>query len=128
LFAVSAALVAYDLKPRAEHLAHFSAASNAPAHGEVGSSSILLAGVLPAVGAALAAIKDQAELGRTARRSKEMAQSLRAIRSDVELSLEGSSVTLREAARFVEATSERLVEEVMAWRLLLIDRPLELPH
>jgi hypothetical protein len=129
LFLISALLVAYDLKqPLLAAFAHFHLLPKAAAHGEESSWSIWIAGILPALGAALAAIKDQAELGRMARRSRDMEQSLRLIRARVDRCLARETVTSGAAAELVERASERFVEEVMAWRFLLLDRPLELPH
>jgi len=92
----------------------------------VGSWPIVLAAIFPAFGAALSAIRTQAEAQRLARRSFAMQKSLEQIRLDF-ASLparegEGHSQRLRQGA---DRVTELMVREMLDWRVVLLDRPLE---
>jgi len=86
----------------------------------------LAAAFLPALGAALAAIRTQAEAQRLSRRSHGMMQSLE------QLGLEFASIPTNEG----EGNSQRLraradkitdlmIKEMLDWRVVLLDQPLE---
>ena len=87
---------------------------------------VLLAAVLPALAAALAAIRGQAEAPRLARRSLAMEKSLEQMK--LELASvpvrpdEGNSQRLRQAA---DRVTELMVKEMLDWRVVVLDRPLE---
>jgi hypothetical protein len=88
----------------------------------------LFAAFLPALGAALAAIRSQAELHRVAQRSSAMHERL----ADMHLALastpcrpdELNSVRLREIAQRI---STLMIDEMLDWRVVFQDRPLVLP-
>ncbi len=94
-----------------------------------------LCAVFPALGAALAGINNQAEFRRIAKRSAAMADQLKPVRNQIDelhkqiagapessseqFSLRASAVT-SELARL-------LVNEVLDWRVVFLDRPLDPP-
>jgi hypothetical protein len=79
----------------------------------------------PAVGATSAGINHQGEFARTARRSYAMVEQLTRIRADVEPLLRpGSKVHLSEAAAVALIAAQIMVDEVLDWRVVFLDRPL----
>jgi len=98
-------------------------------------SLIFLAGFLPAMGAATAGINNQGEFQRLSMRSKAMAERLRLLdtrATNLLARLEstsrpwvlGASVDVRELA--TEA-AQLMVNEVLDWRVIFLDRPLREP-
>jgi hypothetical protein len=80
---------------------------------------------LPAVGAAIAGINHQGEFARTARRSLAMVEQLKQIRAELEPSLASSSkVRSPEAAAAALLAAQIMVDEVLDWRVVFLDRPL----
>ncbi len=82
--------------------------------------------VLPALGGALTAIKNQGEFARIAKRSKAMEERFESIR--VEL-IQGPSGLLRSSRLIEMATrvARLMVDEMLDWRVLFQDRPLVPP-
>lgn len=87
-------------------------------------------GLLPALGAALAAISNQGEFRRVARRSEAMSIELADLRKRV--SRLGKDMEAGREASFMRAVLELssestriLVQEVLDWRVVFLDRPLE---
>jgi hypothetical protein len=85
---------------------------------------ILLAAVLPAFGAALAGINHSGEFLRSAKRSHAMAdefgQQAKRIRL---LAAHDGEPTLAEAIPIASRMAQTMVEEVVDWRSLVLDRP-----
>lgn len=85
----------------------------------------LAAAVLPALGAALAAIRSQGEFERVVKRSEAMSRNLREIGTDLgRLVAAPSSAALGALA---EQAADCLVSEVLDWRVVFKARPLDLP-
>jgi hypothetical protein len=87
---------------------------------------IFYAAFFPALSAALSAIRTQAEALRLARRSHAMEKSLDQIKLDLASvpirGQEGHSQRLRLAA---DRVTDLMVREMLDWRVVLLDRPLE---
>jgi hypothetical protein len=80
---------------------------------------------LPAIGAALAAINNQGEFARVARRSLAMAGRLE---QDLERLLNYRGVSRSsEVAEDALRVAQTMVDEVLDWRLVFLDRPLVAP-
>lgn len=84
----------------------------------------LVAAVLPAAGAALAAIATQAEFGRLARRSGGMAESLRRVAAPVEVAGSPTGDRLGDVA---EALATLMTDELLDWQAIFREKPLTLP-
>ncbi len=83
---------------------------------------------LPAVGAALAAINNQGEFGRIAKRSRAMADRLDQMDHDLQRMLESdAAIHSSEAARHAMRVAQIMVDEVLDWRVVFLDRPLVTP-
>ena len=95
--------------------------------------TVFLCGFLPALGAALAGIKNQGEFVRVSKRSEAMEMLLGALLervTELEQKLEAPSngpLTMREVARVAEDASRLMVNEVLDWRVVFADRPPEPP-
>lgn len=91
-----------------------------------GPLTFLTAG-LPAFAASLLAIRTHSEAQRLARRSQAMVQGLERLRADfAQIPVRagaGNSVELREYARRV---SDLMIREMLDWRVVVLERPLEL--
>jgi hypothetical protein len=87
---------------------------------------VLATAFLPALSAALIAIRSQAEAQRLAMRSRAMEQNLEQIRRDFAAlptrAGEGDSQRLRAGA---DRVTDLMVREMLDWRVVLLDRPLE---
>src|SRR5207302_10926650 len=87
--------------------------------------SLILAAGAPAVGAALAAIANQGEFARVAKRSGAMAGRLQ---QDLErLKKHGANARASEVAEDALRVAQTMVDEVLDWRLVFLDRPLVTP-
>jgi len=86
---------------------------------------LFFAAGFPAVGAALAAISNQAEFARIAKRSHAMAGRLQ---QEVD-KLDKYSATVRsgQVAEDALRVAQTMVDEVLDWRLVFLDRPLVTP-
>jgi hypothetical protein len=81
---------------------------------------------LPAVGAALAGINHQGEFVRTERRSAAMVEALVEIRGQLDRLLQpGAIVRSPEAAAHALRAAQIMVDEVLDWRVVFLDRPLD---
>ena len=113
------------------HVAHLwveESAHVAWAPGWVPGSLTLLCAFLPAAGAALAAIRGQAEAHRVAQRSRAMQEALSRLQADLDEvpteERELNSVRLRDCA---DRVSDLMIREMVDWRVVFQDRPLNLP-
>jgi hypothetical protein len=92
---------------------------------------IALAAFLPALGAALAGISNQGEFVRMAKRSAAMAQHLGALLDDVQRMLNPSQgaaeVSWANVVSLTIGTAQLMSREVMDWRVVFLDRPLNPP-
>lgn len=91
-------------------------------------------GALPAFGAALAGINNQGEFKRSAKRSKAMCAQLRPLLDDttnlrkrLEEPSTGCAPLSSEAVSLVSRSAGLLVNEVLDWRVVFLDRPLTPP-
>lgn len=98
-------------------------------------SLIFLAGFLPAMGAAMAGINNQGEFKRVSMRSQAMAERLRQLdaratrllanlQSTTRPWVPGASAEVRELAT---DAAQLMVNEVLDWRVIFLDRPLREP-
>jgi hypothetical protein len=106
------------------------------AHGAWSALSLLtfVCGVFPALGAAMAGISNQAEFRRIARRSKAMAKQLESLSGRIEYlcaqieTRSGSGKQLSNQAVLLAGDVARLlINEVLDWRVVFLDRPLDPP-
>jgi hypothetical protein len=95
------------------------------------SALILIAGVFPAFGAALAAIRDQGEFQRLEMRSAAMVTRLEQSLGELEAIRQvNRNAPLRAAcfenlAKVAQEVATVMVGEVLEWRIVFLDRPLE---
>jgi hypothetical protein len=82
--------------------------------------------VLPAVGGAIGAILHQGESERITRRSKALAERLKELRTEL-LAHRGHTLSAQGLGRLAEDFSGVCLAELMDWRFLFLDRPLDLP-
>jgi hypothetical protein len=96
-----------------------------PEQESLGADMILLAAAgFPAVGAALAAISNQAEFARITKRSRAMASRLR---QDLQVLSDAAPSQSGEIAKRSLILAQTMVDEVLDWRLVFLDRPLVTP-
>lgn len=94
---------------------------------------VFVCGFFPALGAALAAIMNQAEFRRLANRSKATGEQLRVLHSDIKKQQAALAGTPAPGSRqpsvqvlaLASTIAGLLVAEVLDWRVILVDRPLE---
>ena len=89
---------------------------------------ITLNALLPACGAALAAIRSQGEFQRLVRRSEAMKEAL--TRLHLELSMiqpADNALKSQEIRRVAERIAQLMLNETLDWRVVFQDRPLVLP-
>ncbi|HEY2069879.1 MAG TPA: hypothetical protein VGG48_10020 [Rhizomicrobium sp.] len=88
---------------------------------------VLLCATLPAFGAALAGINNQGEFARLAKRSAGMASDFAGFNSRIDVIREraqkGSDPKLADVLPLATEIAGMMVEEVMDWRVLFVDRP-----
>jgi len=88
----------------------------------------LLCAFLPALGAALAAIRSQAEAQRLAQRSEAMEDSLRRLQLDLAgVPVADASLTSQRLRDCSDRVSDLMIKEMLDWRVVFQDRPLVLP-
>jgi len=79
----------------------------------------------PALGAALSGINHQGEFARIARRSRAMAARLTQVKAELEVLLEPRRIVRsNEAAAHALQAAQIMVDEVLDWRVVFLDRPL----
>lgn len=89
---------------------------------------IFCAAFLPALGAAMAAIRSQAEFHRVVKRSRAMHSELEKLSIAVEaLPVEGKALNSQALQREVERSTRLMYNEVLDWRIVFQDRPLVWP-
>ena len=89
---------------------------------------LTLNALLPACGAALAAIRSQGEFHRVARRSRSMEQELADLRFRLSvIPAKGNELQSQEIRRVSERISGLMLGETLDWRVVFQDRPLVLP-
>lgn len=109
------------------------AGSFVPGLHSPGASGILIAlgAFLPALGASLAGINNQGEFRRIAKRSEAMAEHLKKLLAEAGAltPADGSPVTLRwtAVADLTARVTQLMVNEVLDWRVVFLDRPLNPP-
>jgi hypothetical protein len=89
---------------------------------------VTLNAVLPAFGAAIAAIRNQGEFHRIAQRSRAMCEEL----SDLQMALtdvapRGNELKSQNMRGIMEQTARLMINETLDWRIVFQDRPLVLP-
>jgi hypothetical protein len=87
----------------------------------------VLCAVLPALAAALAAINNQGEFGRIAKRSEAMSERLVKLDLRVDNLLEQPMLQSREVIVIAYELAQLMVDEVLDWRVVFKDRPPVLP-
>lgn len=109
-----------------EHQSHASVVSQSPMQPHMEWDIWLIAAAwLPAAGAALAAINNQGEFARIAKRSRAMAGRLK--EHHEKLSKDGVAGRSSEVAEDALRVAQTMVDEVLDWRLVFLDRPLVTP-
>jgi hypothetical protein len=89
---------------------------------------IFFAALLPAIGAGVAAIKNQGEFARISKRSRAMAERLEQMNKDLELSRESATALhSSHVAKYALDVAQLMVGEVLDWRVIFVDRPLTPP-
>jgi hypothetical protein len=91
---------------------------------------IFACGFFPALGAALAGIDNQGEFRRVARRSEAMAAHLKRLKTRVEAFMkqvddDPNRAHVPEASALASEAATLLVAEVLDWRVVFLDRPIE---
>jgi hypothetical protein len=87
-----------------------------------------LCGFLPALGAALAGINNQGEFRRITRRSKAMADHFPTLDAEAaRLQDPKRPLASGEVSTLAQQTARLMVDEVLDWRVVLLDRPPEPP-
>lgn len=86
-------------------------------------------GFFPAVGAALAGVNNQGEFRRVSKRSRSMAQQLAVMRSAHDelkalVDMAGSQSMAKSIRNLSEDVARLMVQEVLDWRVVFLDRPL----
>ena len=84
----------------------------------------LIAAIAPVLGGALAAIRSQGELERIVKRSRAMTRQLDS--EAEELAQQGPILSSAELAQVADAAAGSMIAEVLDWRIVFQDRPLEL--
>lgn len=94
-----------------------------------GLAPVLVLGcaALPAFGAALHGIKNQGEFARIAKRSEAMAAQLQALLGAVEQLEHAETLRSADVGRLARRAAELMVDEVLDWRVMFVDRPPVLP-
>ncbi|MBE3133607.1 MAG: hypothetical protein IMZ55_09040 [Acidobacteria bacterium] len=88
----------------------------------------LLSAFLPAAGAALAAIRSQAETHRLAQRSRAMQEALENLQLDLAtVSTEEKGLNSQRLRDCADRVSDLMIREMLDWRVVFQDRPLNLP-
>lgn len=95
-------------------------------HG-IGPVLILCCGAFPAFGAALHGIKNQGEFSRVAKRSKAMEAQLQALLAAIAHFEQTESLRSATLIRLSHDAAELMVNEVLDWRVMFVDRPPVLP-
>jgi hypothetical protein len=89
---------------------------------------VTLNALLPACGAALAAIRSQGEFQRIARRSEAMCEELKELRQQLSfVATTGNDLHSQEMRRVIERIARLMLNETLDWRIVFQDRPLVLP-
>jgi hypothetical protein len=91
-----------------------------------------LGGALPALGAALAGISNQGEFRRIAKRSEAMAAHLERLKTELDqlhsrLNESNVEQLSQPVARLASEIARLMINEVLDWRVMLLDRPLQPP-
>ena len=85
---------------------------------------VLVSATAPALGAALAGINNQGEFQRLSKRSSAMADGLARIARDIaRLRKSGQPLHLAVVLHLSEQVGELMIQEVMDWRIMFVDRP-----
>jgi hypothetical protein len=131
LHLASTALFIATLVACAFHVLHFFIESESAfawlPHRFTGWLTVLSA-FLPAVGAALAAIRSQAETQRVTQRSLAMEAELENIGKTLSaIPVESSYLTSVPLRECLDRVSALMIREMLDWRVVFLDRPLELP-
>jgi hypothetical protein len=88
----------------------------------------LLCAFLPAAGAALAAIRSQAETHRVAQRSRAMQDALQKLQMDLAtVPVEEKALNSQRLRECADRVSDLMIRETLDWRVVFQDRPLGLP-
>lgn len=83
---------------------------------------------LPALGAAFATIRSQAETQRLKQRSRAMAESLASLNRDLSsVRVTEASLSSLEIREYFDLTIDLMIREMLDWRVVFQDRPLVLP-
>ena len=85
-----------------------------------------LLAILPAIGAALFGIRSQGEFQRVAKRSRGMQEELTRYGKEF-VRLQKVSADARTTLETATACSQLMVREVLDWRIVFVDHPLDLP-
>lgn len=108
------------------NLGLLSAMETVPA--QAGILLVTLNALLPAFGAAIAAIRSQGEFHRIAQRSLAMREELDELKLGLsQIAPRGDELKSQEMRRIVEQAARLMINETLDWRIVFQDRPLVLP-
>jgi len=86
-----------------------------------------VAAVFPALGSAMAAINNQAEFARLAKRSHAMADRLKLLHGEIAALRQSTDPSLSRSIEVALRAAQLMVDEVSDWRVIFQDRPPVLP-
>ena len=103
----------------------------APHSPELTGALIAMAAFLPALGASLAGVNNQGEFRRITKRSEAMAEHLKKLLAEAEAmtAADRAPIALRwsAVADLTSRVTQLMVNEVLDWRVVFLDRPLNPP-
>ncbi len=123
LFGLTAAAVAFHFTP---HLVVWAGGSLHWSEGFIRTLTAISA-VFPALGGALAAINNQAEFARLAKRSHAMADRLELLHQEISALRKSEQPTSTRTIEIAVRAAQLMVDEVSDWRVIFQDRPPVLP-
>jgi hypothetical protein len=109
------------------HLGHLVVVGVA-AESQLTSFVTLLCAFFPALGAAFAGMNNQGEFARLEKRSRAMAEKLDRVSKELEkLAGANRDIKLKEITPYALDVAQLMVDEVLDWRVVFIDRPPVMP-
>jgi hypothetical protein len=93
-----------------------------------GGTLVILNALLPAIGAAIAAIRNQGEFHRISQRSLAMREELDDLKLELsQIAARSEELRSQDMRRVCEQTARLMINETLDWRIVFQDRPLVLP-
>jgi hypothetical protein len=109
------------------HLGHLLLGGGIATH-EVRSIVTLCCAFFPALGAALAGLGNQGEFTRLEKRSRAMAERLKRVSEELgRLANSAGDIRMKDVTPRALDVAQLMVDEVLDWRVVFIDRPPKMP-